>query len=54
VTNAWGIAADSFPTFPNQDVPEMLLNVTAVPEPTSFALFLSALGALGWLARRRP
>lgn len=33
--------------------PELVLQVTAVPEPTTTALLLAGLAAVGWLARRR-
>lgn len=45
ITDAWSIASDSFPTIPNAQVPEIMLNV-GVPEPNSVALLLCALGAL--------
>ena len=42
-------------TFTGGEVRGQLIQVTAVPEPETYALMLAGLGLVGWVAsRRRP
>lgn len=50
INSAWDAGVGTFPNISNLDVPEISLQVTAVPEPSTFGLL--ALSAAGFLFRR--
>jgi hypothetical protein len=50
INGAWDGSVGSFPNTPNSEVPEISLNATAVPEPTTLALL--GISAAALLCRR--